>query len=35
MWRKIDAAEVARAPKPAPRRKLVTVKDMLAVLDAG
>ena len=35
MWRKIDAAEVARAPQPAPRRKLVTVKEMLAVLDAG
>lgn len=33
MWRKIDAVEVARAPKPAPRRKLVTIKEMLAVLD--
>jgi ferredoxin--NADP+ reductase len=32
-WQKIDAAEVAAATPPAPRRKFVTLKDMLAVLD--
>jgi ferredoxin--NADP+ reductase len=33
-WQKIDAAEVAAATPPAPRRKLVTLDDMLAVLDS-
>ncbi len=32
-WQKIDAAEVANATPPAPRRKFVTIDDMLAVLD--
>ena len=32
-WQKIEAAEVAAAPSPAPRRKFVTVAEMLAVLD--
>ena len=32
-WKKIEAAEAANATPPAPRRKFVTVKDMLAVLD--
>ena len=31
-WQKIDAAEVANAPSGAPRRKFVTVEEMLAVL---
>ena len=30
-WRRIDAAEVAAATPPAPRRKLVTTREMLAV----
>jgi ferredoxin--NADP+ reductase len=33
-WRRIEAAEVAAAPAGAPRRKLVRIKDMLAVLDS-
>ena len=32
-WQRIDAAEVANAPAPAPRRKFTTLKEMLAVLD--
>ncbi len=32
-WRAIDAAEIAAAPEGAPRRKFVTVPDMLSVLD--
>ena len=32
-WQKIDAAEVAAATPPAPRRKLGTLANMLAVLD--
>ena len=32
-WKKIEAAEAANATPPAPRRKFVTVEDMLAVLD--
>ena len=32
-WRKIDAAEVGNATPPAPRRKFVTIKEMLAVLE--
>ena len=32
-WQKIDAAEVAAATPPAPRRKLVTLANMLAALD--
>jgi ferredoxin--NADP+ reductase len=32
-WRRIDAAEVAAAPAGAPRRKLIRIEDMLAVLD--
>ncbi|HEY5598809.1 MAG TPA: FAD-dependent oxidoreductase [Kiloniellales bacterium] len=31
-WQRIDAAEVAMAPPGAPRRKLIRIKDMLAVL---
>lgn len=31
-WRKIDAAEVARAAKPAPRRKLTSLGEMLELL---
>ncbi len=31
-WQRIDAAEVAAAPAGAPRRKLIRIKDMLAVL---
>jgi len=34
-WGKIDAAEVAAAREPSPRRKFVTVGEMLAVLDRG
>ncbi len=32
-WQKIDAAEVAAAAAAAPRRKFVTVPEMLEVLD--
>ncbi|MDH3594938.1 MAG: FAD-dependent oxidoreductase [Rhodospirillales bacterium] len=32
-WKTIDAAEVATAPPGAPRRKLIRVDDMLAVLE--
>ncbi len=32
-WQKIDAAEVANAPTGAPRRKFVTVDEMLGVLE--
>ncbi len=32
-WTAIDAAERAAAPGEAPRRKLIEVEDMLAVLD--
>ncbi|MCH7794628.1 MAG: hypothetical protein IH900_05755 [Proteobacteria bacterium] len=32
-WQRIDAAEAAAAPEGAPRRKLVRIADMLAVLD--
>lgn len=32
-WKKIEAAEAANATPPAPRRKFVTVEDMLAALD--
>ena len=32
-WKKIEAAEAANATPPVPRRKFVTVDDMLAVLD--
>jgi NADPH-dependent glutamate synthase beta subunit-like oxidoreductase len=32
-WKKIEAAEVARARAPAPRRKFATVAEMLAALD--
>jgi len=32
-WQRIDAAEVAAAPARAPRRKLIRIKDMLAVLE--
>jgi ferredoxin--NADP+ reductase len=32
-WKKIEAAEVARAKAPAPRRKFATVAEMLAALD--
>jgi ferredoxin--NADP+ reductase len=34
-WRVIEAAEIANAVPPAPRRKFTTVADMLAVLDSG
>jgi ferredoxin--NADP+ reductase len=34
-WQRIDAAEVAAAPAGAPRRKLIRIMDMLAVLDQG
>ncbi len=33
-WRRIEAAEAAAAPAPAPRRKLTRIADMLALLDA-
>jgi NADPH-dependent glutamate synthase beta subunit-like oxidoreductase len=33
-WRKIDAAEVAGAAQPAPRKKLTTLSEMLALLSA-
>ena len=32
-WKKIEAAAAANATPPVPRRKFVTVEDMLAVLD--
>jgi ferredoxin--NADP+ reductase len=32
-WKAIEAAEIAAAPPGAPRRKLIRVNDMLAVLD--
>ncbi len=32
-WKAIEAAEIAAAPSGAPRRKLIRVNDMLAVLD--
>jgi len=32
-WQEIDAAEVAAAAPDAPRKKLIRIKDMLAVLD--
>lgn len=32
-WKRIEAAEIANAAAPAPRRKFVTVPDMMAVLD--
>ena len=32
-WKRIEAAEVAAAPPGAPRRKLIGIDDMLAVLD--
>ncbi|WP_416899602.1 MAG: FAD-dependent oxidoreductase [Minwuia sp.] len=32
-WNAIDAAEIARAKEGAPRRKFVTIPDMLAVVD--
>ena len=32
-WQRIDAAEVAAAPAGAPRRKLIRIKDLLAVLE--
>jgi len=31
-WRKIDAAEIAGAVQPAPRRKLTTLSEMLELL---
>lgn len=33
-WKRIEAAEVARAKAPAPRRKFASVEEMLASLDA-
>ncbi len=33
-WQEIDEAEIANAPESAPRRKFVTVEDMLAVIEA-
>ena len=32
-WKKIEAAEIANAPGPAPRRKFATIPEMLAILD--
>ncbi len=32
-WQKIDAAEIGNATPPAPRRKFVTVEEMLAILE--
>jgi hypothetical protein len=32
-WLRIEAAEVAAAPPGAPRRKLIRIKDMLAVVE--
>jgi ferredoxin--NADP+ reductase len=34
-WKSIEAAEVARATAPAPRRKFATTAEMLAVLDGA
>ena len=34
-WQRIEAAEIAAAVPPAPRRKFTRVADMLAVLDGG
>jgi ferredoxin--NADP+ reductase len=34
-WQRIDAAEVASASGPAPRRKFTTLREMLAVLDGA
>ena len=34
-WKRIEAAEQARAAPPAPRRKFATVAEMLAALDAA
>ena len=34
-WQKIEAVEIAGATPPAPRRKFVTIDDMLAVLDGA
>jgi NADPH-dependent glutamate synthase beta subunit-like oxidoreductase len=34
-WQRIDAAEVASATGPAPRRKFTTLREMLAVLDGA
>jgi len=34
-WQRIDAAEVASATGPAPRRKFTTLREMLAVLDGS
>jgi ferredoxin--NADP+ reductase len=34
-WQRIDAAEVASATGPAPRRKFSTLREMLAVLDGS
>ncbi len=34
-WQRIDAVEVAAAVGPAPRRKLTTLREMLAVLDGA
>ena len=34
-WRRIDAAEVSAAEKPSPRRKFITIDEMLSVLDRG
>ena len=31
-WRRIDEVEIAAADKPAPRRKLTSLADMLAVV---
>ena len=34
-WQRIDAAEIASATGPAPRRKFTTLREMLAVLDGA
>ena len=34
-WKRIEAAEAARAVAPAPRRKFATVDDMLKALDGA
>src|SRR5262249_5026928 len=34
-WKRIEAAEVARAAPPAPRRKFATVDEMLASLEGS
>ncbi len=33
-WKKIEQAEIANAPVPAPRRKFTRIEDMLAAVDA-